>query len=37
MKEEKPIVMINDKGQLADADGKPIIDDKGKPVAATDA
>jgi len=37
MKEDKPLVMVNDKGQLADAEGKPIVDESGKPVAATDA
>ena len=36
MKQEKPLVVVNDKGQLADAEGKPIVDDKGKPVAATE-
>jgi len=29
--------MVNDKGQLADVEGKPIVDESGKPVAATDA
>ena len=28
--------MVNDKGQLADAEGKPIVDDNGKPVEATE-
>ena len=32
---EKPIVVVNDKGQLEDADGKPIVDESGKPVCAT--
>jgi len=32
---EKPLVVVNDKGQLEGADGKPIIDESGKPVVAT--
>ena len=27
--------MVNDKGQLEDAEGKAIVDDSGKPVVAT--
>ena len=34
-KEEKPIVVVNNKGQLEDATGKPIVDEKGKPIVAT--
>jgi len=36
MKRKIQLVMVNDKGQLADAEGKPIVDDNGKPVEATE-
>lgn len=30
-----PIVNVNKKGQLEDAEGKPIVDESGKPIVAT--
>ena len=38
LKEEQkqaPVMLVNNKGQLEDAEGKTIVDESGKPVAAT--
>jgi len=33
--EKRPIVNVNKQGQLEDHEGKPIVDETGKPVKAT--
>jgi len=35
LEEPTPIVMVNKKGQLEDAEGNAIVDESGKPIKAT--